>query len=70
MIKNISITEAALGSKIEIPLLDGGFERLKIPEGTQNNDIFKISNKGMPNLHGRGYGDLFVEVNVKTHRYF
>ena len=39
---------------------------LKIPEGTQNGDLFKISNKGMPHLHGRGYGDLYVQAQIKT----
>lgn len=65
-IENISFPEAALGTKIDIGTLDGDFERLKIPEGTQNGEIFKIRGKGMPNVQGRGYGDLFVEVHVKT----
>jgi molecular chaperone DnaJ len=65
-VKNIGFPEAALGSKIEIVTLDGGSGKLKIPEGTQHGDILKIRNKGMPLLHGRGYGDLFVEIHIKT----
>ena len=65
-IKNISMTQAALGAKINIETLSGSLEKLKIPEGTQNGEIFKINNKGMPEIHGRGHGDLYVEIHVKT----
>ena len=68
MIKQISFPEASLGAKIEVETLDRGFEKLKIPEGTQNGEIFKINKKGMPSLHGRGYGDLYLEVHVTTPR--
>jgi len=63
-VNDISITQATLGSKIDIDLLGGGIERLKIPESTQNGDIFKINGRGIPSLHGRGSGDLYVEVHV------
>ena len=66
MIEDISFPEATLGTKIEFKTLDGGVEKLRIPEGTQNGDIFKINKKGMPSLHGRGYGDLYLEVHVTT----
>jgi molecular chaperone DnaJ len=68
MIKEISFTEAALGTKIDVETISGGFERLRIPDGTQNGDIFKIHNKGMPGLHGQARGNLFVEIRVKTPR--
>ena len=63
--KEISFPEAALGTKIDVKTIDGQNGRLRIPEGTQNGSVFKIRGKGMPDLHGRGYGDLFVETNVK-----
>jgi molecular chaperone DnaJ len=66
MLKEISFPQAALGSKIDIKTIDGDVQRLKIPEGTQNNDILRIKGKGMPGLQGRGKGDLFVEIKVKT----
>ena len=65
-VKEISFTKAALGGKIDVETLNGGVEKLSIPEGTQNNDVIKLNNKGLPSLHGRGHGDLFVEVRVKT----
>ena len=65
-IENITFPEAAIGTKIDIETLDGRIEKLKIFEGTQNGDIFKIRGRGMPGLHGRGQGDLYVEIHVKT----
>ena len=64
MVKDISYPQATLGTKVDVETLNG-FERLKIPDGTQNGDTFKIAGKGMPNLHGRSFGDLYVGVNVK-----
>jgi molecular chaperone DnaJ len=52
-------------TKTEIKTIDGEVECLKIHEGTQNGEIFKIRNKGMPGLRGHGgYGDLFVEIRL------
>jgi len=64
MTKEISFPEAALGTKIEFETIDGDTEKVKIPEGTQNGDIIKISRRGMPTLQGRGYGDLYLEIRV------
>ena len=63
--KQIMYPDAALGTNIDIETLDG-FETLKIPEGTQNGSLFKLRGKGMPDLRSRGYGDLYVEILVKT----
>jgi molecular chaperone DnaJ len=59
----ISITQAALGTEIRVPTLRGQ-ERLRIPEGTQTGSVFRIRGKGLPNLDGRGLGDLYVSVHV------
>lgn len=61
----ISITQAALGSEIHVPTLEGE-HTLKVPEGTQSGTTFRIRNKGVPVLNGRGRGDLFVEVRTQT----
>jgi molecular chaperone DnaJ len=66
MIRELSFPEAALGAKIEIETLDGSIEKVRILPGTQNGDVFKIGRKGMPGLHDRGYGDLYMEVRVVT----
>jgi molecular chaperone DnaJ len=66
--RELTFPEAALGTKIDVETIDGSKGKLKIPEGTQNGEIFKIKNKGMPDLHGRSFGNLYVEVIVRTPR--
>lgn len=61
----VNIAQAALGTEVEIPTLDGP-ESVKIPEGTQPGHRIKIRGKGVPILNGHGRGDLFVHVDVKT----
>jgi len=64
--KEISFPEAALGTKVSISTISGEEGTLKIPEGTQNGDVFKLKKKGMPYLQQNRYGDLFVKIMVKT----
>jgi len=59
----IGITQAVLGGEITVPTLDGE-ERFKIPEATQTGTTFRLRNKGIVGLNGRGRGDQFVTVNV------
>jgi len=65
-IKEILFTKAAIGAKIDVETIDKQIEKLSIPQGSQNGDVFKLRGKGMPGLHGRGKGDLYVEIQVKT----
>ena len=66
IIKEITFPEAAIGQNINVNTIDGKIERIKIHEGTQNGDIYRLRGKGMPGIRGRGYGDLYVETQVKT----
>lgn len=59
----ITYTQAALGATIEIPTLDGS-EELKIPAGTEPGKVFRLRGRGMPDPHGRGKGDLHVQVTI------
>lgn len=61
----ISFAQAALGAELTVKTLDGE-ENLKIPAGTQTGTVFTVKGKGMPNLGGRGHGDLFVAVTLIT----
>ncbi len=69
----ITIAAAALGGKIEVETVDGMVE-LKIPEGTQSGRVFRLKDRGVPDLRGRGSfgraqdrrGDQLVEIVVKT----
>jgi molecular chaperone DnaJ len=49
----ISIADAALGTTIEIPTIDGGKAKIKIPEGTQSGKQFRLRGKGMPYMRGK-----------------
>jgi molecular chaperone DnaJ len=55
----------ALGGDIRIPTLDGD-EPFEVPEGTQTGTTFRVRGKGMPDVGGRGRGDLLVTVKVST----
>ena len=62
----ISIADAALGTTIEIPTIDGGKAKIKIPEGTQSGKQFRLRSKGMPYMRGSGNGDLYVQINTEV----
>jgi len=62
----ISIADAALGTSIEIPTIDGGKAKIKIPQGTQSGKQFRLKGKGMPYMRGSGNGDLYVQVNTEV----
>ncbi len=61
----ITFAQAALGADVMVKTLDGA-EKLKVPMGTQTGTVFRLKGKGMPQLGGRGKGDLFVSVSVIT----
>ena len=62
----VSIADAALGTSIEIPTIDGSKAKIKIPAGTQSGKQFRLREKGMPHMRGGGYGDLYVQVNTEV----
>ena len=62
----ISMMTAALGGEFEVPTIDGGKTRVKVPEGTQSGRRFRLQGKGMPVLRARQSGDMYVQVVVET----
>jgi molecular chaperone DnaJ len=62
----VSMSSAALGGDIEVPTIDGGRSRVKIPEGSQSGRQMRLRSKGMPALRGGGAGDMFIEIAVET----
>jgi len=58
----ISLTDAALGVAVEVPTIDGGKAKVKIPAGTQNGKQFRLKDKGMPMMRNRNYGDLYIRA--------
>jgi molecular chaperone DnaJ len=61
----LTITEAGLGAKIEVPTIDGR-ALLKIPQGTQNGQKFRLREKGVFNARKSTRGDEIVEVSIQT----
>lgn len=61
----ISFADAALGTKVEVPTLDGKVS-IKVPAGTQAGKIFRLKGKGFPVLQGYGSGDQLINVNIWT----
>jgi molecular chaperone DnaJ len=62
----ISMVTAALGGEFEVPTIDGGNTRVKVPEGTQSGRRFRLQGKGMPVLRSKQTGDMYVQVLVET----
>ena len=60
----INLTQAALGTSLEVPTLDGGVAKVTVPEGTQGGATFRVRGQGVPHLGARGRGDLHVTVRV------
>ncbi len=61
----VNFSTLALGGEIHVPTVDGE-ESLRIPDGTDAGTVFRIRGKGVPNVSGRGRGDLHVLVQAKT----
>ena len=62
----ITFTQATLGAELEIPLVVGGKEKYKIPEGTQSGTKFTIKDKGFPNINSGNRGNLIFTVQVQV----
>ena len=63
----LNFTTLALGGEVTVPLVSGT-ETLKVPDGTQTGTLFRLRGKGMPDVGGRGRGDLLVTVKAVTPR--
>ena len=62
----VSMTSAALGGDIEVPTIDGGRSRVKIPSGSQSGRQMRLRNKGMPSIKSSQIGDMFIELAIET----
>ena len=62
----ISMVAASLGGEFEVPTIDGGKTRVKVPEATQSGQRFRLHGKGMPVLRARQTGDMYVQVVIET----
>ncbi len=62
----VSMIIAAIGGDIEVPTIDGGRSKVKIPAGSQSGRQMRLRGKGMPALRGGAAGDMFIEMAVET----
>jgi molecular chaperone DnaJ len=62
----VSMPTAALGGEVEVPTIDGGSSRVKVPAGSQTGKQMRLRAKGMPALRGGGVGDMLIELAVET----
>ena len=62
----VPMTTAALGGEIEAPTIDGGRTRVQVPAGSQSGRQLRLRAKGMPQLRGGKFGDLYLELQVET----
>ena len=62
----VSMTTAVLGGEIDVPNIDGGRARVKVPAGAQSGKQMRLRGKGMPALRGGAVGDMVIELAVET----
>lgn len=62
----VSMVTAAMGGEFEVPTIDKGKTKVKVPSGTQSGRRFRVAGKGMPVLRSRQMGDMYVQVVVET----
>ena len=62
----VSMSGAALGGDIEVPTMDGGRSRVKIPAGSQSGRQMRLRGKGMPAIKSAQKGDMFIEIALET----
>lgn len=60
------MTTAALGGEVEVPTIDGGKARVKVPAGAQTGKQMRLRMKGMPALRSSNTGDMVIELAVET----
>jgi len=62
--RDIKLSEAILGTNISVPTLSGKELILKIPAGTKHKTKMRLSGHGLPHMHGKSQGDLYVHIHV------
>lgn len=61
----VSFVQATLGCDLEVPTIDGKV-KYPLPAGTQTGSRFRLRGKGMPNVHNKARGDLYVDIRVQV----
>jgi curved DNA-binding protein len=64
--RQIKLSEALLGTSVEVPTIDGKTQALKVPPGTKHQTRMRLAGRGLPEMNSRKKGDLFVRILVDT----
>lgn len=62
----LPLADAVLGTKLEVPILEGGKAEVEVPAGTQPDTVLRLRNKGLPRFGGDGKGDLYLQVKLRV----
>ncbi|EHH67969.1 molecular chaperone DnaJ [Gluconobacter morbifer] len=62
----LRMTQAALGTEVEVPVIDGSRSKVRIPAGTQTGETFRLRGKGFSVLRSSARGDMYIQVSVET----
>lgn len=60
----LSIPDAVLGTRLEVPTLGGKNAKVNVPAGTQPDTVLRLKGKGLPRMNGKGEGDMFLQIRV------
>ena len=63
--ESIKIPDAVLGTRRRVPILDGNVQ-IKVPAGTQPNDILRLRGKGLPHFDRKGKGDINIRIQLQV----
>lgn len=58
----LTFGQAALGTRLEVPTVEGGTTRVEVPPGVQSGEVIRVNGEGLPELNGRRHGDLLVRL--------
>ncbi|HAH31139.1 MAG TPA: molecular chaperone DnaJ [Elusimicrobia bacterium] len=62
----VSVAQAVLGAEVEVPVIEGGRVKLRLPQGTQHGKVLRVHERGMPSSGGlKKRGDLLVRVKIE-----
>jgi molecular chaperone DnaJ len=64
--ETLPLTDAVLGTTLEIPTLEGGQAKVDVPAGTQPDTVLRLRSKGLPHFGGKGKGDLYLQVKLQV----
>ena len=64
--ETVPLTDAVLGTKLKVPILEGGKAEVEVPAGTQPDTVLRLKNKGLPRFGEKGTGDMYLQVKLKV----